>query len=180
MNTKVRKINKDIAEQIRNKYVQGTKNKEGDRKLYTIDALAREFNVATSSLYKWSQREGWKFQQEKYQKEYLEKLDAQRQEQLIQESKQFDNDALNIAKDLFQKVDTLLNDKKKKITPQFLSLLGNASLNAQKLGKLALGETTDNFKLNAEINETDAFREAMELLDTVADSRRESNDSAIH
>jgi len=47
------------------------------------------------------------------------------------------------------------------------------------LAKLALGETTENVNLNANIQD-EAFREAMELLDTVADGRREGNDKAIH
>lgn len=58
--------------------------------------------------------------------------------------------------------------------------LGNAALQAQKLGKLALGESTENMKLNAEISDTDAFREAMELLDEVARAKSESSDTAIH
>ena len=53
-------------------------------------------------------------------------------------------------------------------------------MKTQKFAKLALGESTDNINLNANIQEADAFREAMELLDTVAKQRRESNDKAVH
>jgi hypothetical protein len=50
----------------------------------------------------------------------------------------------------------------------------------QRVAKLALGEATDNMNLNAKVEDTSAFREAMELLDEVAEQRRESNNSAIH
>jgi hypothetical protein len=66
------------------------------------------------------------------------------------------------------------------LTPIQISQLSNSALTAQKLGKLALGESTENMKLNAEISDTDAFREAMELLDEVANQRREADDSAVH
>ena len=55
-----------------------------------------------------------------------------------------------------------------------------AAINAQKLAKLALGEATENMKLNANIQETDAFREAMELLDEVERQRRNSSVSTTH
>ena len=58
--------------------------------------------------------------------------------------------------------------------------LANTALTAQKLAKLALGEATEKLDLNANINETEAFREVMELLDTVAEQRREGDSKAIH
>ena len=57
------------------------------------------------------------------------------------------------------------------MTTQMLNQIANASLQAQKLGKLALGESTENMKLNAEVSDTDAFREAMELLDSSCTSK---------
>jgi hypothetical protein len=66
------------------------------------------------------------------------------------------------------------------MTPQMLNQLGTASLQAQKLGKIATGESTENIKLNAEVTDTDAFREAMELLDEVARAKQQVNDSGIH
>tara|TARA_Y100000114_G_C11734588_1_gene315450 strand:- start:500 stop:1066 length:567 start_codon:yes stop_codon:yes gene_type:complete len=188
LSKKIRKVTKDIAEQIRNKYVQGIETSTGERKYFTIEALAIEFRVAKSTLYKYAQKEEWKQQQERFQREYLQKLDAERQDFLVEESKQFDSNALRIAKILMNEVGLAINENNQKrinnagetFTPIMLQQLANASLQAQKLGKLALGETTENLKLNAEISETDAFREAMELLDTVAESRRESNDQSVH
>jgi len=185
---KNRKLTPQIAEEIRNKFVQGIDTGTQERKYFSLDALAIEFKVAKSTLYKWAQRESWKAQQERFNKEFLERLDRERQEVLIEESKTFDSTALKIAKILMNEVGILLNENNQKrnngntetYSPQLIQQLGNAALQAQKLGKLALGESTENMKLNAEITDTDAFREAMELLDSVAEQRRESNDKAVH
>jgi len=72
-----------------------------------------------------------------------------------------------------------INEDKKNFQPTQINALASAALSAQRLAKLALGETTENVNLNANIQD-EAFREAMELLDTVADGRREGNDKAIH
>ena len=142
------------------------------------------------TLYRWAQKESWKAQQERFHQEYIEKLDAERQKELIHESKQFDSNALRVAKFLLNEVGISLSmnsqqrtqdpQSTKLLTPQAVAQLSNAALSAQKLGKLALGESTENMKLNAEISDTDAFREAMELLDTVAEQRRQTSDNPIH
>ena len=72
-----------------------------------------------------------------------------------------------------------MEEGKTGLIPTQINALANTALTAQKIGKLALGETTENVEINGNIQNT-AFREAMELLDTVAEQRRESNDSPIH
>jgi sulfur relay (sulfurtransferase) DsrF/TusC family protein len=184
------KLSKEILETIRNKFVQGIDDGTGERKYQTLDSLAVEYNVAKSSLYRHGQKENWKTQQERFHTEYLEKLDAERQKELVKESKVFDSNALRVAKFLLNEVGVFLSQNtqiriqdpndKRILNPLSLSQLATASISAQKLGKLALGESTENMKLNAEISDTDAFREAMELLDTVAEQRRQADDSPVH
>lgn len=185
MEEKATKLTIELAEKIRNRYVQGLDTEGDERKYLSIDALAVEYKVAKSTLYKWAQKEGWKAQQEIFHKEYLQRLDKERQDFLIVESKSFDTTALRIAKILMNEVGMLLNENNQKRTanpnseekfsPIMVQQLGNAALQAQKLGKLALGESTENMKLNAEITDTDAFRRAMELLDSVEQSRSPSD-----
>ena len=190
MTTKYKKLTLEVAEKIRNKYVQGLELDGIERKYFTIEALAIEYKVPKSTLYKWAQKESWKSQQERFHQEYLQRLDKERQTELVKESKAFDSTGLKLAKILMNEVVMLLNENnqiraanpkdKDKFPPQKILQLANASLLAQKLGKLALGESTHNIKLNAEITDTDAFREAMELLDEVARAKYEGSDSAIH
>ena len=63
--------------------------------------------------------------------------------------------------------------------PSQINSLANAAVTAQRLAKLALGEATHN--IDATVNEnTDAFRRAMELLDSVEDQRRSQGDGVTH
>ncbi len=187
--TKQNKLTKELAEKIRIQYVQGIDEGTADRRYKTIEALAVEHKVPRGTLYRWAQKGAWKSQQERFHEQYLQKVDAERIKELAQESKKFDSNALGLAKILMNEVGMTLQLNQQKrtsgdleniLTPIQISQLSTTALTAQKLGKLALGESTENMKLNAEISDTDAFREAMELLDEVANQRREADDSAVH
>jgi len=181
------KLTKTLAENIRIEFVQGIDLGSTERKYQTIDALAVKHKVARSTLYKWSQKESWKAQQERFHEEFMQKLDAERQKEMIKNSKSLDDTALSLAKIMmneiglqFQENNNKRQEGKSSMSPQMLNQLGAAGLQAQKLGKIATGESTENIKLNAEVTDTDAFREAMELLDTVARAKSKEDNSAIH
>lgn len=182
-NTK--KLTKELAEKIRIEFVQGVDLGTSQRKYQTIDALAIKYKVARSTLYKWSQRESWKNQQERFHADFMEELDAERRKSLVQESKSLDTTCLSLAKIIineigiqFQENNLARQNNTEKFTPQYINQLSSASLQAQKLAKLALGESTENMNLNAEVSETEAFRRAMELLDEVQEYRTKDVRSA--
>tara|TARA_R100000773_G_scaffold22815_1_gene20128 strand:+ start:25912 stop:26460 length:549 start_codon:yes stop_codon:yes gene_type:complete len=181
------KLTAELKEKIRIEYVQGFESETGERKLFNIDELAKKHDVAQTTLYRAAQTDGWKQQRQEFQQEYLTRLDAERAENLVSESKKFDNTSLSLAKLLMATVGQQLRKNQeaeqsggKGINPSQLYSLSNAALSAQRLAKLALGEATTNVNVNANIKDNNAFREAMELLDSVAQQRRESDDSAVH
>lgn len=181
------KLTKELAEKIRIEFVQGIDLGSTERKYQTIDALAVKYKIARSTLYKWSQKESWKSQQERFNQEFMQKLDSERQSEMVKDSKSLDNTALSLAKIIMNEIGLQFQENNQKrqqghtpMSPQMLNQLGAAGLQAQKLGKIATGESTENIKLNAEVTDTDAFREAMELLDEVARAKQEDNDSALH
>jgi hypothetical protein len=180
------KLTNDKKIKIRNLYVQGMSDEQGNRTTYTLDQLYKEHNVAKSTLYRVAQKENWKLERDKFQEKYLADLDAQRTKDLTEESKKFDINSLNLAKALMATVGQNIrsnteniNNGNKHFQPSQLHALANAALASQKLAKLALGETTENVNLNANLQD-EAFREAMDLLDSIADGRRESDDKAVH
>lgn len=185
-NSKNNKLTADLKIEIRNLFVQGINEDNGTRKTYTLDELYKQYNVAKSTLYRVAQQEGWRLERDKFQQKYIAELDAERTKNLTEESKKFDINSLNLAKALMatvgqniRKNTANINAGSKNFQPSQLNALASAALSAQRLAKLALGETTDNVKLDANLQD-EAFREAMELLDTVADGRRKGNDKAIH
>ena len=184
--TTYKKLTNDLKSEIRVLFVQGFDDESGNRKTYTLEELALKFNIAKSTLYRNAQKDDWKTQREQFQQEYMFELDVQRKKELTEESKRFDTNSINLAKALLTTVGQNLtknnqevNEGKKGLVPTQLNALANAALSAQRLAKLALGEVTHNVEINGSI-QNNAFREAMELLDTVADGRRESDDKAVH
>ena len=185
--TQTQRLTTDLKLQIRNEFVQGNQDQEGNRTFPKVEDLVKKFSVAQSTLYRVSQKENWKIERERFQETLRAKLDKQRVKDLTEESKKIDKESIYLAKSIMKTVskslrtnDEVMEDGKKGMIPSQLNALANAALNAQKIAKLALGETTENLNINANIQEADAFREAMELLDTVAEQRREADDSSVH
>tara|TARA_R110001592_G_scaffold236443_4_gene494763 strand:+ start:508 stop:1068 length:561 start_codon:yes stop_codon:yes gene_type:complete len=180
---KYKKITSHLKEKLRVSYVQGDIDPQGFRRLSTIEDLADDNKLSKNTLYKLAQRENWKYQQEKFQRDYEEKLDNQRIKEFSVESKKFDSACVNIAKALLARVGNLIrtsqNASMKDFNPQQLDQLASAAMKTQKFAKLALGESTDNINLNGNLQENDSFRRAMELLDSVEDSRG-TGDSTTH
>ena len=177
--TKYKKITALLKDKLRVAYVQGELDTQGFRKTQSIEELATNNNLSKNTLYKLAQRENWKFQQDKFQKEYQDKLDNQRLKEFSIESKKFDFACLNIAKAILARVGSVIKNSQsasiKDFTPQQLDSLASAAMKTQKFAKLALGESTDNINLNGNLQENETFRRAMELLDTVENSRSRSS-----
>ncbi len=181
--TKQTKLTPTLLEEMRNKFVQGIEDNSGGRKLFTIDQLASDYNVSKPTLYKHAKKEEWKDQQKKFQDQYLLELDIRRQKELVDESIAFDKTSLRIAKSIMGLVGKCITQNiapDKEVKPQHLVAFSNAAQGAQKVAKLALGEATENMNINENANDTEAFREAIKLLDEVADEVRQKDTTAIH
>jgi len=179
--TKYKKITLQLKEKLRVFYVQGNVEQQGFRRLFTIEELASDNNISKNTLYKIAQRENWKFQQEKFQTIYEEKLNEERIKEFAQEAKKLDSACLNIAKALLARVSNVIRNSQnatiKDFTPQQLDSLASAAMKTQKFAKLALGESTDNINVHGNLQENDSFRRAMELLDSVENSRGTSDNT---
>lgn len=171
------KITDELKELIRSEYVQGTELDTGERKMFSLDDLIKKYNVSSTTVYRLSTAQHWKAQREEFRVKFNQELDDKRRQLLVSESVKLDQQALDASKKLFKKAIAMIDQADK---PSWVVQISQALVNAQKVAKLALGEATDNMNVNANIQDTDAFRRAMELLDSVADQRRQGNDQAIH
>ena len=185
--TPKKKLTDTLKLSIRNEFVQGIDNEQGLKVLSTLDELYKKHKVARATLYRAAKKDNWKNEREQFQRQYQEKLDQERIKNLTKESKKFDTNSINIAKSLLATVGQTINKNAIDISEGRMGLvatqinaLANAAVTAQRLAKLALGEATDNMNVNANIKDTEAFRSAMELLDTVAEQRRKSDSQAVH
>ena len=95
---------------------------------------------------------------------------------MVSESKKLDDNALLIAQGMLTNVGRELqrhmNEPEKQQNPAaYLRELSHVAVNAQKLGKLALGQAQEISKVSADVSSPEAFREIMEQLDELAESR---------
>jgi hypothetical protein len=177
------KLTPTLLEEIRNKFVQGIEANTGGRKLFTIDQLADDYNVAKPTLYKHAKKDDWVMQQKRFQDSYLIELDARRKKELVQESISFDKSCLAIAKGIMGQVGKVISKNAAPdadVKPQNLVALSSAATNAQRIAKLALGEATDNMDINTNVKDSESFRRALERLDRLAEDIGEEDSSAIH
>jgi hypothetical protein len=171
---------------IKKEYEEGVLDDKGILKWPSIAELAIQHNVAQSTLYRLSNDDQWKFRRSKFQ----QKIQEQRQEQIVntfaEEGAKLDSTALNLSKALMATVAAALrenqenyNARNKTLVPTQMNALANTALTAQRLGKLALGESTHNVEINT-TDQQHAFRKAMELLDELESSKRDSGIPSTH
>lgn len=182
MSRKTQKLSPTLKEKIRNKFVQGVDNEQGERVLFSLEALATEFKIGKSTLYRHASNDGWKEQQERFQADYLRELDKKRMSERVQDSIKIDSTTLNISKALLGQIGQFIRETQAQgqVTPNMLSTIAEATYKVQRVAKLALGEATDNMNLNANVKDTDDFKEAMELLEQIGEAKRTGDLESLH
>ena len=177
-----KRLTPEIKEEIKIKFIQGIEDNSGGRKIFSLDHLCKDYGVAQSTVYRHAQKENWKQDQIDFQNEFIKELNIRRQKELADESVNFDKTCLQIAKAIMGQVGMAIrkNQETGEIVAHHLTALSSAATNAQKIAKLALGEATENMNLNADIKDTATFRDALRLLDEVAEQGRKADTSSIH
>tara|TARA_R100000781_G_scaffold114556_1_gene85665 strand:+ start:91 stop:654 length:564 start_codon:yes stop_codon:yes gene_type:complete len=179
----VKKITAKTKNQIRENFIYGIEN-DGVREFPTLDALIKKHKVAKSTLYRLAQSENWKFQREQHQVKFEKEIEKKRLERRVEESINFDNSSINLAKGIYSTIAKMLSENTNRINQGKLGMPSNqlrslvsAAATAQRIAKLALGESTEN--INANVKDDDAFREAMDILDEYARAKSRGNDNTL-
>ena len=178
-----KKLTQKTQDAIRESFVYGIEN-DGSREFPTLDFLIKKHKVAKSTLYRLAQNEGWKTQRETHQKSFELEIEKQRIQRRVEESINFDNSTINLAKAVYATISKMMVDNQKRLNQnltgmpahQLRSLTG-AAATAQRMAKLALGESTEN--INASVKDDSAFREAMDILDEYARAKSRGDDITI-
>jgi hypothetical protein len=157
----------DIKEIIRNEYVHGYINDKGQRVMPTLDDLIDKYNAASSTIYRASSKDKWKQQKKEFSQQLAEDLDIKKTEELQDYFFNNDEAAMEIAKEILHHIELKLEDEDS-LTPNAIASLASSALNAQKLFKNVTPSYT------SDPVDTESFQRAMELLDEVADLKRQS------
>jgi len=181
------KLTEELKTVIKTEFIQGVELKSGKTKHFTIEDLIKKHNVAPATMYRAAQAEAWKTLREQYNLELQEKINEERQKKIAKDSVKFDDRLLAKANDLINQVsyyltlnEDAMNKGAKPFAPNQFLALTNALLSAQKLGKISMGEITENINVHSTIKEADAFKSVMELLDSVKKQRLTSDSDSLH
>ena len=167
------KLTDELKIKIKDQFVHGYVNELGVRNYPTVDGLVEIHNVARATLYRAVQSESWQATKNEVQTAL---------EQIIEdESKRLDTNSITIAQTMLAKVARRLqedfvelakekDERKNGFKPisyrELLSLSHSAS-NAQKIGKLALGQAQEISKVAANVSTPDALRRIFDQLDEI-------------
>ena len=175
----VNKLTQSLRMQIRDEFVHGYTNGEGGRVYPTIDSLVKKHNVARATLYRWVNKEDWQQEKNRVQADIQRQLDEDRTTNMVEQGKLLDDRSLIIAQSMLRSVARKLqksineekDNPKAQLKPEHLRELSQVAINAQKIGKLALGQVQEISKVSADISNPEAFKEVLEQLDEVAEKR---------
>jgi hypothetical protein len=151
----------DIKEVIRNEYVHGYINDDGQRVMPTLDDLIDKYNAASSTIYRASSQDRWKQQKKDFSRQLTQDLDSKKTEELQDYFFNNDEAAMEIAKEIFNHIELKLEDEDS-LTPYAIASLASSAIKAQKLFK-----NVTPLSVSAPMN-SESFKEAMELLDEIA------------
>jgi len=174
------KITPELEIKMRDEFIFGYVAEDGERKYPTIEALQRRHDVAIATLRRKADKGDWQKEKNRRQTELQDKLDAERLERLVEGGKRLDDNALQIAQAMLTRVGRKLqrafrleedDPDVERLGTDEMRELSQVTINAQKVGKLALGEAQEISKVSADVSNPEAFQEVMEQLDEIAAAR---------
>ncbi len=167
---------------IKQEFIEGAMGDDGVRRYLSLEALAKKHSVGRATVYRHSNKDNWQKEKNEFQSELERQNKAIRMKESLEHGRKLDHNALQLAHSLMGKVARALNQDEKRARDEknyrglpaialerFSIVLGNA----QKIGKLALGEAQEISKVHADVTAPDSFSEIMEQLDQLREQRAE-------
>ena len=146
-------------------FVYGYTTEDGLWKQPTIKELSDKFEISYNTVYKLAQRDDWQGQAKKYVAEYHNQIAKTKRQELSKHGIEIDSKIIDITKTILNQVMKGLEQKGKEISGWKLDNFASASLKAQKMAKLALGEPTENMKVETvDATQSETFQEALNTL----------------
>jgi len=193
----VNKIDESLKLKIKDEFIHGYSDNQGIRQYPSIMALSKRHDVANVSLHRWSKKEMWQEEKNRVQSELETAIARERMENMVESNKKLDDSAITLAlammtdagrriqEDIanrkeYEQILQIDNEslKNKKIfdfkkakhilSPHDMTSLANVIGNAQKIGKLALGQAQEISKVSANVTAPDSLRSVIEELDELA------------
>lgn len=183
------KITDELEMLIRDEFVHGYVDTDGQRKYPTIDHLVKRHDVARNPLYARSKEGNWQSQKNLYQTELQARIDKERLEKMVEDSKRLDESCIQIAQAMLvtvgRKIQKSIEQERQDpnyagIDVSALNQLSVVTVNAQRIGKLAMGQAQEISKVAADVSNPEAFHAIMDQLDELAATRAQKYSDSVH
>ena len=179
----------EIKIKIKDEFIHGFVDENGVRKFPSVDNLVSRHDVARATLYRAATKEDWQKQKNQYQSELQVAQDRERMDRMRDDGRRLDDNSIQIAHAMLATVGKKLqkaisferdNPNSEAISASELRELSYVAGNAQKIGKLALGQAQEIAKVSADVSNPEAFNRIMEQLDEVAEQRASQDVGSLH
>ena len=154
--------NSQNIESLKHEYIYGSIHADGKRSFKSLDNLIKQYQLAAATIYRRSSKELWKNQRLSFKSELSEEIKKAKKNEIVNDIKFIQNKATNaLSLTLDKAIDYL--EKEEFINPRSLYNLAQTIITCNK----NLPTIADNDK-----DENEGFRNAMEILDQIADFKR--------
>lgn len=176
------RVDLNTREQIKKQYIEGIV-KEGVHYNPSMSELAQKYNTTVQTISRWSKLENWILLKHEYKKTIEKKAMTKKTSKIAETIARFDEKCLSIAEGMINEVGRKLqasqtlqkiNQNSQGLPHSEIKDLSVTALNAQKLGRLALGEASEINKTSVDIEADDAFRRNMQRLLDLRESRADN------
>ena len=180
------KLTDNLKSTIKTEFIEGYIDDNNQRNFPSIDELSKSHNVAIATLYRHSKKENWQNQKNEFQSTIESKVKENRIKDFVKASERLDESCLQISQALLNTVGRKLerqivklreNPKDEGLPNSELREMSNTVLNAQKIGKLALGEAQEISKVSANVTNDEDFQF---LVNEIQEINRERSKRANH
>ena len=158
--------NSQAIEDLKHEYIYGSIHKDGKRSFKSLDNLKKQHQLAAATIYRRSSKESWKDQRIAFRAELSEEIKKAKKYDIVNDIQFIQNKATSGLSLILDKAMECLHK--------------NTSLNPRGLYNLTqtIIACSRNLPAIAESDEDDneGFRRAMEMLDQIADFKRDNPD----
>lgn len=171
-----------LKKSVKTEFIEGYIDDNGVRVYPSIEALAKRHDVSRATIYRHSnpQKEDWQKLKNNFQTKMDREIEDNRLRDLVENAKTLDKNSLNIAQALLQRVGRKIakSIEDERENPQYggisaaeLRELSQVAANAQKIGKLALGEAQEISKVSADVSAPDSYNNLIRHLEGIANEK---------
>lgn len=175
------KIPDEVKVLAQTEFVEGFLDSDNVRHFPSYRVLSQRHGVHENTVANWGRKQGWQDKRTAFQTKLQEELTKSKVSSFVGASQKFDERCLTAANMIIAVIGRGLRDAQKNPLPtNELRDMATTLVNAQKAGKLALGEAQEIQKVTADAGIPESFVELCEILERTGQRKAEEGNHIIN